>query len=172
LIALRSQVELQNAWQQQLDRGAQRFCQAEVVLARIIGLPPGQEFAVDRESSLPGADSVARRSLLAARLYFPVRFIRRPQAQVRAAELSHRGAAAGPLSHPGPSIQLRRHRRYAQPTPTETWQVDGGINIPNFLREEKFTADLLEADSQLKQARSQLRRISAVASITKFAARY
>ena len=76
------------------------------------------------------------------------------QAQVRAAELAHRAAAAGRY----PTVGLDANYGDIGVTPAQsngTWQVNGGVNIPIFAG-GKVHSDLLEADSQLKQARSQL----------------
>lgn len=76
------------------------------------------------------------------------------QLQVRSAELTHRAAAAGRY----PSADLSANYGDIGVTPGSsngTWQVNGGISIPIFTG-GKVHSDLLEADAQLKQARSQL----------------
>jgi len=76
------------------------------------------------------------------------------QASVRAAELSRRAASAGNY----PSFDLNANYGDIGVTPAHsngTWQVNGGLNIPIFTG-GKVRSDVLEADAQLKQARSQL----------------
>jgi outer membrane protein TolC len=76
------------------------------------------------------------------------------QAQVRAAELSRRAAAAGRY----PSLDLGANIGDIGVTPSQsngTWQVNGGISIPIFAG-NRVHGDVLEADAQLKQARSKL----------------
>jgi len=76
------------------------------------------------------------------------------QAQVRSAELSHRAAAAGRY----PTAELNANYGDIGINPAQsngTWQVNGGVNIPIF-QGGKVHSDVLEADAQLKQARSQL----------------
>jgi outer membrane protein TolC len=79
------------------------------------------------------------------------------QAQVRAAELSRRAAAAGRY----PTVGLDANFGDIGVTPAEsngTWQVNGGVNIPIFAG-GRVHSDVIEADAQLKQARSQLGNI-------------
>jgi outer membrane protein TolC len=76
------------------------------------------------------------------------------QSRVRSAELTHRAAAAGRY----PSIDVNANYGDIGVTPAHsngTWQVNGGISIPIF-EGGKVHSDLLEADAQVKQARSQL----------------
>jgi len=75
-------------------------------------------------------------------------------AQVRAAELSRRAAAAGRY----PTLDLNANLGDIGVTPSQsngTWQVNGGLNIPIFAG-NRVHSDVLEADARLKQARSQL----------------
>jgi outer membrane protein TolC len=75
-------------------------------------------------------------------------------AQVHSAELSRRAASAGRY----PTLDLSANAGEVGVTPSQlsgTWQVNGGMNIPIFAG-NRVHADLLQADAQLKQARSQL----------------
>jgi outer membrane protein TolC len=75
-------------------------------------------------------------------------------AQVRAAELSRRAATAGHY----PTLDFDANLGDIGVNPSQsngTWQVNGGINIPIFAG-NRVHSDVLEADAQLKQARSQL----------------
>src|SRR5205814_737681 len=74
--------------------------------------------------------------------------------QVRSAELSKKSAQAGRY----PSLDLDANFGDIGVTPAHsngTWQVIGGVNIPIFAG-NRVHADVLEADAQLRQARSQL----------------
>jgi len=91
--ALRSQVELQTR-QQQLIAARNDFAKQKLSLARIIGLPPGQEFALTEKAPYQ-ALTPSPVEVYLQRAYTSRSDYQAAQAQVRAAELSHRGAAAG-----------------------------------------------------------------------------
>jgi outer membrane protein TolC len=122
-------------------------------LARIIGLAPGQAFVLTEKAPYLALTP------LPVEVYLERAYASRPdfqaaQSQVRAAELSHRAAAAGRY----PTADLNANFGDIGVTPAQsngTWQVNGSINIPIFAG-GKVHSDLLEADAQLKQARSQL----------------
>ena len=149
---LRSQVELQTR-QQQLIAARNDFAKQKLSLARVIGLPPGQEFVLTEKAPYQAL------SPLPVEVYLQHAYASRSdyqaaQAQVRAAELSRKGAAAGHY----PTLDLNANYGDIGVTPGQsngTWQVNGGLNIPIFAG-GKTHSDVLEADSQLKQARSQL----------------
>lgn len=149
---LRSQVELQTR-QQQLIVARNDYAKQKLSLARIIGLPPGQEFELTEkapyQSLTPLPIEVYLQHAYASRSDYQA-----AQAQVRSAELTHRAAAAGRY----PTADLSANFGDIGVTPSQsngTWQVNGGISIPIFAG-GKVHSDLLEADAQLKQARSQL----------------
>jgi len=149
---LRSQVELQTR-QQQLIAARNDFAKQKLSLARIIGLPPGQEFALTEKAPYQALTPSPVETYL-QRAYASRSDYQAAQAQVRAAELAHRGAAAGRY----PTVGIDANYGDIGVTPAQsngTWQVNGGINIPIFAG-GKVHSDLLEADAQLKQARSQL----------------
>jgi outer membrane protein TolC len=149
---LRSQVELQTR-QQQLIVARNDYAKQKLSLARIIGLPPGQEFQLTEKAPYQTL------TLLPLEVYLQRAYASRSdyqaaQSQVRSAELTHRAAAAGRY----PSIDLNANYGDVGVTPGQsngTWQVNGGVTIPIFTG-GKVHSDLLEADAQLKQARSQL----------------
>ncbi len=150
--ALRSQVELQTR-QQQLIAARNDFAKQKLSLARIIGLPSGQEFALTEKAPYQALTPLPIDVYL-QRAYSSRSDYQAAQAQVRAAELAHRAAAAGRY----PTVGLDANYGDIGVTPAQsngTWQVNGGVNIPIFAG-GKVHSDLLEADSQLKQARSQL----------------
>jgi outer membrane protein TolC len=149
---LRAQVELQTR-QQQLIAARNDYAKQKLSLARVIGLAPGQEFELTEkapyEALTPLPVDVYLQRAYASRADYHA-----AEAQVRAAELLRRAATAGHY----PTLDLNANFGDIGTTPGEsngTWQVDGGINIPIFAG-GKTHSDVLEAESQLKQARSQL----------------
>jgi outer membrane protein TolC len=149
---LRSQVELQTR-QQQLIAARNDFAKQKLSLARVIGLPPGQEFVLTEKAPYQALTPLPVEVYL-QRAYASRSDYQAALAQVRAAELSRKGAAAGHY----PTLDLNANYGDIGVTPDHsngTWQVDGGLNIPIFAG-GKTHSDVLEADAQLKQARSQL----------------
>ena len=150
--ALRSRVELQTR-QQQLIVARNDLAKQRLTVARIIGLPPGQEFVLTETAPYQALTPLPLEAYL-QRAYASRADYQAAQAQVRAAELSRQGAAAGRY----PSLDLNANLGAIGVTPSQsngTWQVTGGLNIPIFAG-NKVHSDVLEADAQLKQARSQL----------------
>ncbi|HVR25708.1 MAG TPA: TolC family protein [Candidatus Polarisedimenticolia bacterium] len=149
---LRSQVELQTR-QQQLIAARNDFAKQKLSLARIIGLPSGQEFLLTEKAPYQALTPLSLEVYL-QRAYSSRSDYQAAQGQVRAAELSHRAAAAGRY----PTLGVDANYGDIGVTPAHsngTWQVNGGLNIPIFTG-GKVHSDVLEADAQLKQARSQL----------------
>jgi outer membrane protein TolC len=150
--ALRSQVELQTR-QQQLIVARNDFAKTRLSLARIIGLPPGQEFVLTEKAPYQALTPLPLDTYL-QRAYSSRADYQAGIAQVRAAELSRRAATAGHY----PTLNFDANLGDIGVNPSQsngTWQVDGGINIPIFAG-NRVHSDVLEADAQLKQARSQL----------------
>jgi outer membrane protein TolC len=149
---LRSQVELQTR-EQQLIAARNDFAKQKLSLARIIGLPPGQEFILTEKAPYQALTPLPVEVYL-QRAYTSRSDYQAAQAQVRAAELSRRAATAGHY----PTLGFNANYGDIGINPSQsngTWQVDGGLTIPIFAG-GKVHSDVLEADSQLKQARSQL----------------
>jgi len=149
---LRSQVELQTR-QQQLIAARNDFAKQKLSLARVIGLPTGQEFSLTEKAPYQTLTPLPLEVYL-QRAYASRSDYQAAQSQVRAAELSRRAATAGHY----PSLDLNANYGDIGVTPAQssgTWQVDGGLNIPIFAG-GKVHSDVLEAEAQLKQARSQL----------------
>ena len=150
--ALRSQVELQTR-QQQLIVARNDLAKLKLNVARIIGLPPGQEFVLTEKAPYQSLAALPLDTYL-QRAYASRADYQAALAQVRSAELSRKAAAAGRY----PTFDLGANLGDIGVTPSQsngTWQVNGGINIPIFAG-NKVHSDVLEADGQLKQARSQL----------------
>jgi outer membrane protein TolC len=150
--ALRSQVELQTR-QQQLIVARNDLAKQKLNLARIIGLPPGQEFELTEKAPYQALAPLPLEAYL-QRAYAERADYQAALSQVRAAELSRAAASAGRY----PTVDLNANLGDIGVTPSQssgTWQVNGGINIPIFAG-NRVHSDVLEADAQLKQARSQL----------------
>ncbi len=149
---LRSQVELQTR-QQQLIVAHNDYAKQKLSLARIIGLPPGQEFALTEKAPYKEFTPLPLDVYL-QRAYASRSDYHAAEAQVRAAEISRRGASAG--HYPSAEVDANYGDIGVNPSQSNgTWQVTGSINIPIFAG-GKVHSDVLEADAQLKQARSRL----------------
>lgn len=150
--ALRSQVELQTR-QQQLIVARNELAKQRLSLARIIGLPPGQQFVLTERAPYQSLTP------LPLEVYLKHAYEARPDyqaavAQLRSAELSRTAAVAGRY----PTLDVNANLGDIGVTPSQsngTWQVNGGLNIPIFAG-NRVHSDVLEADARWKQARSQL----------------
>lgn len=150
--ALRAQVELQ-ARQQQLILARNDLAKSNLNVSRVIGLPLGQPFVLTEKAPYQALSPLPLESYL-QHAYQQRADYQAAMAQVRSAELGKRAAEAGRY----PSIDLSANYGDIGITPAHsngTWQVIGGVNIPIFAG-NRVHADVLEADAQLKQARSQL----------------
>ncbi len=150
--ALRSQVELQ-ARQQQLIVARNNLAKSTLSVARIIGLPLGQQFVLTEKAPFQALTPQPLESYL-QRAYSGRADYQAAMTQVRGAELSRKAAAAGRY----PTLDFDANFGDIGINPGQsngTWQVMGGINIPVFAG-NRVHADVLQADAQLKQARAQL----------------
>jgi len=150
--ALRSQVELQTR-QQQLIVARNDLAKVRLSVARIIGLPTGQAFELTEKAPFQSLTPLPVDTYL-QRAYSGRADYQAATAQVRSAELSRKAATAGHY----PTVDLNANYGDIGINPSQsngTWQVIGGVNIPVFAG-NRVHADLLQADAQLKQARSQL----------------
>ena len=150
--ALRSQVELQTR-QQQLIVARNDLAKLTLAVSRIIGLAPGQQFVLTEKAPYQSLTPQALEVYL-QRAYSTRADYQAAVAQVRGAELSKRAASAGRY----PTLSVDANVGDIGVTPSQsngTWQVTGGVNIPIFAG-NRVHADVLEADSQLKQLRAQL----------------
>lgn len=150
--ALRAQVELQTR-QQQLIVARNDLAKLVLTLGRVIGLPPGQKFVLIEKAPYQALTPLPLETYL-QRAFSERADYRAAMAQVASAELSRKAAFAGHY----PSLDLSANFGDIGTTPSQsngTWQVIGGINIPVFAG-NRVHADVLEADAQLRQLRSQL----------------
>jgi outer membrane protein TolC len=149
---LRSRVELQSR-QQQLIVARNDLAKQRLTVARIIGLPLGQEFVLTEKAPYQALAALPLEVYL-QRAYASRADYQAAQAKVRSAELSRRSAAAGRY----PSLDLSANLGDIGVAPSQsngTWQVTGGLNIPIFTG-TRVHGDVLQADAEVKQARSQL----------------
>jgi len=149
---LRAQVELQTR-QQQFIVVRNELAKQKLMIARIIGLPPGQEFVLTEKAPYQALAPLPLDAYL-QHAYASRADYQAALAQVRATELSRRAAAAGHY----PTFDVNANLGDIGVTPSQsngTWQVTGGLNIPIFAG-NRVHSDVLEADAQMKQARSQL----------------
>ena len=149
---LRAQVELQTR-QQQLIVARNDFAKQKLAFARVIGIPPGQEFVLTEKAPYQSLTPLPLETYL-QRAYASRSDYQAALSQVRAAEFSRRAASAGRY----PSLEMNANYGDIGVTPAQsngTWQVNGSLNIPIFAG-NKVHGEVLEAEAQLKQARSQL----------------
>jgi outer membrane protein TolC len=150
--ALRSQVELQTR-QQQLIVARNDLAKSTLNVARIIGLPLGQQFVLTEKAPFQALTPLPLETYL-QHAYSGRADYQAAVAQLQSAELNRKAASAGRY----PTLDLNANYGDIGVTPSQsngTWQVIGGINIPVFAG-NRVHADVLEADARLKQARSQL----------------
>jgi outer membrane protein TolC len=149
---LRSQVELQTR-QQQLIVARNELAKSALSLSRIIGLPLGQQFVLTEKVPYQALTPLPVETYL-QRAYTGRADYQAAIAQLQSAELSRKAAVAGRY----PSIDIDANFGDVGVNPANsngTWQVAGGINIPVFAG-NRVHGDILVADAQLKQARTQL----------------
>jgi outer membrane protein TolC len=150
--ALRAQVEQQTR-QQQLIVTRNSFAKQKLALARIIGLPPGQEFTLtDTAPYEPLANEGIDRSL--QRAYSSRSDYQAAVQQVRAAEKFRNAATAQHY----PSITIDGNYGDIGINPGNshgTFAVAGTLNIPIF-QGGKTHGDVLQAESRLRQSQQQL----------------
>lgn len=150
--ALRSQVELQSR-QQQLISARNDFAKQKLTLARVIGLPLGQEFTLTDKAPYealapPTLDEALKRAYASRSDY------KAALAQARSAELSRRAATAEHY----PSLDMEGDYGAIGVNPgisNGTFHVGGTINIPIF-EGGKAHADVLQAEATLRQAKARL----------------
>jgi outer membrane protein TolC len=150
--ALRAQVELQSR-QQQLIVTRNQFAKQKLALARIIGLPLGQEFALSDKAPYeqytpPSIDEALSRAYASRPDY------QAALAQARAAELSRRAASAERY----PSVDVEGDYGDIGVNPGNsngTFHVAATVTVPVF-QGGKTHADVLQAEATLRQAKARL----------------
>jgi outer membrane protein TolC len=149
---LRSQVELQTL-QQQLIVARNNYAKQKLALARVIGLPPGQEFVLTEKAPYAPLTAQSIEENLQRAYTSRSDYLAAVQ-QVRAAE--HFRAAATAEHYP--SLGIAANYGDIGVTPGEshgTFSASGTVTIPIF-QGGKAHADVLQAEASLRQARQQL----------------
>ena len=155
--ALRAKVELQTR-QQQLIQAVNDLAIQKLTVARVIGLAPGQEFELtDKSLYQPFAGMTVEEAL--ERAYAARSDYRAAAADVRAAELTRRAAAAGYL--PSLSFDANYGAAALHPsTATSVYDVRGTLTIPIFLG-GRVHGDVLQAEARLEQSRQRQENLRA-----------
>ena len=154
---LRAKVELQTR-QQQLIQEKNNFAIQKLTVARVIGLPPGQEFDLtDKSPYHPFAgitlDEALKRAYASRSDYLAA------MTDVRAAEFSRKAAVAGYL--PSLSFNADAGEGGTHPsTATQVFDVRGTLSIPIF-QGGSVHGDVLQADARLEQSRERLDNLRA-----------
>jgi len=152
---LRSRVELQSR-QQQLIVARNEYAKEKLTLARVIGLPPGQEFQLATQApyaplATAGIEEDLRRAYLSRPDYLAA------ARQVRAAEEMRRAATAehypsldiaGQFGAAGVNVGISH----------SVYQIGATLNIP-ITAGGKTHADVLQAEASLRQSRQQLENL-------------
>jgi outer membrane protein TolC len=149
---LRAQVQYQTR-QQQLIAATNDFAKQKLVLARVVGLAPGQEFTLADKAPyqafpIPDLETSLRRAYSLRSDY------QAAQSRLLAAQFEHSAAIAGYY----PSLDFAANYGEIGKVPGDvlpTFMVTGTLNIPIF-EGGKVHSDVLKADASLRQARAQL----------------
>jgi outer membrane protein TolC len=150
--ALRTKVELQTR-QQQLIQAKNDFAIQKLTVARVIGLAPGQEFELTDKSPYQLLEPMAVDEAL-KRAYASRSDYRAASADVRAAELSRKAAAAGYL----PSLSFGADYGTGGTNPstaTRLYDIRGTLSIPIFTG-GGVHGDVEQAVARLEQSRERL----------------
>ncbi len=155
--ALRSKVELQTR-QQQLIQARNDLAIQKLMVARVIGLAPGQEFDLtDKSPYQPFIGMTLDEAL--KRAYDSRSDYRAAMSGVRAAELSHRAALAGYF--PSLSFNADIGKAGAHPSDsTQVFDVRGTLSIPIFTG-GSVQGDVQVANARLEQSRDRLDNLRA-----------
>ncbi len=150
--ALRTKVELQTR-QQQLIQARNDFAIQKINVARVIGLATSQDFDFIDKSLYSTPEPMTIDDVL-GRAYASRSDYRAAMANVRAAELSRKAAAAGYL--PSLSFEADYGTGGAHPSDsTRVYDVRGTLSIPIFTG-NRVHGDIQQADARLEQARERL----------------
>lgn len=147
----RSQVEMQTQ-QQRLTSQEADLAKQKINLARLIGLPAGQDFALT--DALPFAP-IANLTLDQAldRAYRNRADLKAAEAQVRAAELVRKAAVAERY----PSVDLNADYGVIGPSPADshgTFSLTGAVRVPIW-QGGRVRGDIEQADAALQQRRAE-----------------
>ena len=155
--ASRAKVELQTR-QQQLIQAKNNFAVQKLIVARVIGLAPGQEFDLTDRSPYEPFQGITVDEAL-SRAYASRSDYQAAVTDVRAAEFSRKAAVAGYL----PSLALNADYGTGGSHPsnaTQVFDVRGTVSIPIFLG-GRVHGDILQANARLEQSRERLENLRA-----------
>jgi outer membrane protein TolC len=155
--ALRAKVELQSR-QQQLIQARNNLAIQKLTVARVIGLPPSQEFELTDKSPYQPIANISVDEAV-KRAYDSRSDYRAAMADVRAAEFLRRAATAGYF----PSLSFNADYGAAGAHPsaaTPVFDVRGTLNIPIF-QGGSVHGDVLQANAKLEQSRDRLENLRA-----------
>jgi outer membrane protein TolC len=147
----RTRVELQTQ-QQRLIAVINDLAKLKIVLGRLIGLPPGQEFTLSDTLPYAPLTSITLDDAL-ARAYANRADLKSAASQVRAAELTRRAAAAERY----PTVAARADYGAIGSSPARangTFGVAGQVNFPIF-QGGRVNGDIQEAEAALAQRRAE-----------------
>ena len=150
---LRAHVELQTQ-QQRLIAAENQLAIDKLALARVIGLPKGQEFQITDSVPYSPLDGITMEEALARALATRADYLD-AKARVRAAELQRQSAAAA--NYPSLSANAD-YGDIGSPnfgTSHGTFSVAVNLNVPIF-QGTRVRADTLEADVTLQQRKAEL----------------
>jgi outer membrane protein TolC len=154
---LRAKVELQTR-QQQLIQAKNNFAIQKLTVARVIGLPPGQQFELTDRSPYRPFDGITMEDAL-KRAYASRSDYLAAMTDVRAAEFSRKAAVAG--YYPSLSFNADYGTAGSHPsTATQVFDVRGTLSIPIF-QGNSVHADILQADARLQETRERLDNLRA-----------
>lgn len=152
---LRAHVELQTR-QQQLIVARNDYAKQKLTLARVIGLPPGQEFMLSDQAPYQPLTALSVEESL-QRAYASRSDYQAALQQARAAEYFRKAASAEYL----PSLDLAANYGAIGLRPDSlhgTFEVSGSLTIPIF-QGGKVHADVLQAEATQRQYQSQLENL-------------
>lgn len=145
----RSQVELQTQ-QQRLTSQETDYAKQKIQMGRVIGLPPGQDFALT--DTLPFAPLELTLEQALMRAYANRNDLKAAQAQVQAAELTKKAAVAERY----PYGEFNADYGVIGPSPSlGTFSVTGSLRF-NIFDAGRIRADIEQADAALGQRRAEL----------------
>ena len=155
--ALRAKVELQTR-EQQLISARNDLAKQKIALARVIGLPAGQEFALTDNAIYEAQPKVSLEEAL-SRAYASRADYQSALAQVRAATLARKAAVAG--YYPSVSTAVNYGDIGVNPNNSHgTLDATAALNIPIF-QGGKVHGDILQAEAALRQSQEQLDNLRA-----------
>ena len=155
--ALRSKVELQTR-QQQLIQAKNDFAIQKIIVARVIGLAPSQDFELTDKSPYQSVENLTIDEAL-KRAYASRSDYRAAATDLRAAELARNSAVAGYL--PSLAFDADYGQGGAHPSDaTRVYDVRGTLSIPIFTG-NRVHGDVQVADARLQQSRERLDNLRA-----------